>query len=88
MFKKWLTRTTPFVVIALFSAIVLLYQFITQGGGPDGWRYPFLLRLLFFILFIIAVDLILKYAIATKTFWIWVVEIFLCLGLLYYWIVT
>jgi hypothetical protein len=87
MLKKWFTRTTPFVVIAVISAIVILVELIIERGGPEGIRLPLLLKLFFFLVTISAIDVLLKFYFK-KNYNIWIIEIIMCLGLFYYWIVT
>jgi hypothetical protein len=60
---------------------------IFERGGPDEWRYPFLLRLLFFLVLIVVSDVILKRFIE-KNYWLWIIELIMCLGFLYYWIIS
>lgn len=87
MLKKWFTRTSPFVILAVVSAFILLYQTIFERGGPDGWKYPLLGKLFFLVVIIVAIDLILKRLIQ-KNYLLWTIELLLCLGVVYYWIVT
>ncbi len=87
MFKKWLVRTSPFVILSLFAAAVLLYELVLEPGVPEGLRYPLLLKLLFFIIIIVITDFILKHLIS-RNYLLWIIEILMSLSLLYYWIVT
>lgn len=87
MFKKWFARTSPFVILSVVTAFILLYQVVFESGGPDEWRHPLLLRLLFFLILIIIADLILKHFIQ-RNYWLWIAELFISLGFIYYWIVT
>lgn len=84
---KGFFRTSPFLILSFCTAFILLYQLIFERGGPDEWRHPLLLTLLFFLILIVVSDLVLKHFIK-KNSWLWVIELFMCLGFIYYWIVT
>lgn len=87
MLKKWFARTSPFLVLSLVTAFLLVYQTVFEHGGADEWRHPLILRLLLFLILLVGIDLILKYVIK-KNAWLWGIELLLCLGLFYYWIIT
>ena len=87
MIRKWIVRTTPFVILSLICTVVLLYELIIERDGPAEWRDSLLFKLLFFLVAIILTDVVLKYFIKTRNYWIWIIEAFLCLGFIYYWIV-
>jgi hypothetical protein len=80
-------RPSPFVILSIVAAFLFLYQLIFESGGPDEWRHPLLLRLLLFVFLLVVADLVLKHFIQ-KHYWLWLIELFLCLVLIYYWIVT
>jgi len=86
--KKWFNRTSPFVILSVIIIIVMLYELIFAGFGREEWRYPFLSRLLIFLIGIVVSDLVLKTLISSRNYWIWIIETFLCLALLYFWIVS
>ena len=86
MIKKWFARTSPFVLLSVISAFLLLYQLIFAGGAKE-WRHPLLAELLFLVVLFVVIDIVLKQFIQ-KNYWLWIIELLLCLGLIYYWIVT
>lgn len=88
MIKKWFTRTTPFVIISVITSFIILYSLLVEKGGTEGFRLSLVLRLFFFLLAIILLDIVLKFYISKKTFLIWILETLLCLALVYYWIIT
>ena len=87
MIKKWITRTTPFVILAVITVVIMLAELIIERGGPEGFRSRLLMRLFIFLVVIIAVDVLLKIYFR-KTYSIWIIETIMCLGLFYYWLVT
>jgi hypothetical protein len=88
MFKRWFNRITPFVIIAVVTSLFVLFQIIFGYATLDAWKYPILWKLLLFLLATIIIDVLLKYTIKKKNYWIWIIESFLCLVLVYYWIVS
>jgi hypothetical protein len=88
MFKKRFKRKTPFLLIAAMGAIVLLYEVIIERGGPDGWRYPLLLKFFGYWISVLLMDVLLKHWIKNKTYLIWLVECFLLLVIFYLWIIA
>jgi hypothetical protein len=88
MFKKWYSRTTPFVLLALSGAIVLLYEVIVERGGPEGWRYPLLTKLFGYLVVIVLIDIALKIFIRMRTYVIWLIELLLLLIAFYGWVIS
>ena len=88
MIKKWFQNTTPFVILSVFAAIIILYEIVFEGAGFAEWRVPVIFKLLIFLAVIIIIDVILKFYIKCSNAWIWFIELFSCLGFIYYWIIS
>jgi len=87
MLKKRLFITTPFLIISILSLLWILYELIIERGGFEGWGLLTIYSILPFLIGIIIVDLVLKLLLKTAVKWMWLIEGFLLLGLVYYWIV-
>ena len=87
MLKKRLLRTTPFFIFYLLGMLWIMYELIFERGGAEGWAELAIYSILPLIVLLIIVDVVLKLLIKTSLVWIWVLEAFLSLGLVYYWIV-
>lgn len=88
MIKKWFNRVTPFVMLSVVLLLLILYFLIIERRVSEGFGYWSVLRIIIFLATVIVIDLALKYLISRKNYLIWIIEMFLCLGLLYYWIVS
>ncbi|MDQ6814389.1 MAG: hypothetical protein M3040_11670 [Bacteroidota bacterium] len=87
MIKKWFARTSPFLLLSIIIAFLFVYQLLFERGGSNEWAHPWLLKLLFLFFLSIILDLILKHYIS-KNVWLWTIELLLCLGFIYYWIIS
>lgn len=85
MFKKWLGRLSPFVVLSVVTALLFFAQLILAKGAE--WKFAVSLKLFTFLLVLLVLDFVFKLAF-TKDYVLWVVELFLCLALLYYWVIS
>lgn len=88
MIKKWFNRTTPFVILSVIVLFGVLYMLLIERRALEGLGYALISRTLVFLAAIIVVDLSLKYMMPKTNYRIWVIELILCLSLLYYWIVA
>jgi len=86
--KTRLLRITPLFIISILIVLYVIYEVAVVRGGPDGWRYSLLGRIVTLLFITGLTDVILKIVFRQKIVWLWITEIVLCLGLLYYWIVT
>ena len=86
MVKKWFSRTTPFVIIAVITTVIVVFALFTNSAAKY-WQFPLLLKAIVFVAAIVVFDVFLKFYF-TKTYPIWIIEMVGCLGLFYYWLVT
>lgn len=61
---------------------------IIERRALEGLGYALISRTLVFLVAIIVIDLSLEYMMPKTNYRIWIIELILCSGLLYYWIVT
>jgi hypothetical protein len=87
MIKKWFLRTTPFVILAVITAMLFVFQMVFAKTAFNDWKYNILIKLFLFLVFVVAVDVLLKWALK-KNSWLWAIELFLCLALVYGWIIS
>ena len=87
MQKKTLLNPTPFLIFSVPAVLYVLFELVSSSFVIEGWVYRMVNFLLPVALIMIVADVLLKYLI-TKTAQIWIVELILSLGFVYYWIVT
>jgi hypothetical protein len=87
MLKQRLFKTTPFLLLYVFGLFGIVYQLIVEFAGPQSWGHMAVFAVLPFIVAMIIIDLLLKTFIKQSMKWIWIIESFLSLALVYYWIV-
>lgn len=87
MFKKWFTRTSPFLILSVPCAFLILFHLVFGNDGQFEWKRQFIFRLFYALLFLVVLDVLLK-NLLNKNYWLWITEIVLCLGFVYYWIVS
>ena len=86
MHKRFL-RPTPFFILSILALLYLLGELISSGGAADGWLFRISKMVLPLVLFMVIADLLLKHFL--NRFWpIVAIELFLLLGLVYYWVVS
>ena len=86
--KPGLLRVTPFLIISACLFIVVVYEVAVERGGPDGWRYHWLGKLVTFLFLASIVDIILKLIVQKKLIVIWIIEVFLCIVATYIWVIS
>jgi hypothetical protein len=86
MLKKWLERISPFVILSVITGLLLTSQLLFVSG-PGEWKTQSSLKIAGLLLLLIGLDVVLK-VILKRNLWLWILELFLCLVLFYYWIVT
>jgi hypothetical protein len=87
MLKKWFARKTPFLILSIVGCIVLMYEIGFDTHESNQLKSSLLFKLLFLIIAMALADTILKRFFIKNT-WVWIIEILMCFGLLYYWIVS
>ena len=87
MLKRRLFKTTPFLILYVLGLLGIIYQLITEFGRVDSWGYMAIFAVLPFIIAMIIIDVLLKAFIKQSMKWVWIIEAFLSLVLIYYWIV-
>jgi hypothetical protein len=87
MLKQRLLRTSPFLIFYVLGLLWIIYELIFGRVGADGWGDLAIYSVLPFIILFIVVDVVLKLSIKKSVVWLWVIEAFLSLALIYYWIV-
>ncbi|MEX6687838.1 hypothetical protein QTN47_10055 [Danxiaibacter flavus] len=84
---KYLKRITPFI-LASSTAIVAAFSFLLTGGDTFKYRIGFFIPLVLLSIVPLILDFLLKrYLQSRGLVWIWVTELILLLGAVYYWIV-
>jgi hypothetical protein len=86
MLKQRLFKTTPFFIFYILGLLTIFYQFILQLVNTERWGYLAIFSIMPVVAGMIVVDVVLK-GIVRKVKWIWLIEGFLCLGLIYLWII-
>lgn len=87
MLKQRLLKTTPFLILYAVGLLYILFE-VVFNSGLERWGVVTIYSVLPFLLFTFLVDVILKIVLKTKLLWIWMIELTLLLGLVYYWIIT
>jgi len=85
--KRVIKNLTPFILVCVVVVIGAIYFLFTQHSAPEGMGLMFTGSILMLIAVMLVIDIILKRIIKLKTLWVWVAELVLILGLIYYWIV-
>jgi hypothetical protein len=88
MTKKWLFKTTPFLILSILIVLAILYQAIIEKEHPEGLGYLAIHAALPFAFAMLIIDVTLKLVIKKSIKIIWVIEGLLSLVLLYCWIIT
>lgn len=86
--KKRLLRLTPLFAIAISLLALMVYEGVIERGGPDGWKYSLLGKFVKLLLVVIAFDVLLKLVFKQKLIWLWITESLVCLGFVYYWVIS
>jgi hypothetical protein len=85
--KKLFSRITLFLLLSVVGVIGMLYVFATQASNTQQGNWMIAAMLLPVIGAMILVDLLLRKMFPVKTYWIWLIEFVLLLGIFYAWII-
>lgn len=87
MLKSRLVKPTLFLVVSILIFVYMLFEWIASGRTVEGWVYRMVNLLLPVAIGMLITDLLLKYFVRSLKA-IWIVELLLLLGVIYYWIVS
>ncbi len=87
MLKSRLVKPTLFLVVSILIFVYMLFEWIASGRTVEGWVYRMVNLLLPVAIGMLIADLLLKYFVRSLKA-IWIVEVLLLLGVIYYWIVS
>lgn len=87
MLKSRLVKPTLFLVVSILIFVYMLFEWIASGRTVEGWVYRMVNLLLPVAIGMLIADLLLKYFVRSLKA-IWIVELLLLLGVIYYWIVS